>query len=63
MNSSFKKMMNKYCERIGKEQSDISFIYDGYILNQTQTPKLLKMKDMDEITVAIQQVGGFKFNK
>ncbi|GAA6064584.1 hypothetical protein JCM10212_006468 [Sporobolomyces blumeae] len=55
------KMMNAYCQRAGKDLSEVRFMYDGTKLAPTQTVSELDFDDDDDeiiIDVAQEAVGG-----
>ena len=45
------KLMHFFCEQQGVSMNSVSFLFDGDHINETQTPKQLKMKDGDILHV------------
>ncbi|CAG8524841.1 35781_t:CDS:2 [Racocetra persica] len=54
-NKPLQKLMNAYCEKEGKEFSDLRFLYNGERLQPKITPEALEMEDGDCIDVMIEQ--------
>merc|ERR1719361_869839 len=52
------KLMNAYCNRVGKELSAVRFLFDGERLQPDATPEQLDMEDEDEIDAMVEQHGG-----
>merc|ERR1712034_297360 len=52
------KLMNAYCNRVGKELSAVRFLFDGERLQPDSTPEQLDMEDEDEIDAMFEQHGG-----
>ena len=54
-----KKLMERYCTQvINKKAKEVVFTYEGIEVNGDDTPKALKMKSNDVVSVTIMQVGG-----
>ena len=52
-------MMKKYAEcELGEPLSILLFLYDGSVLDQTDTPQMLSMNDGDIVEVVVKQTGG-----
>jgi len=56
--TSFSKVMNAYCKKVGADPEQVRFLFDGQRLRQDQTPQDLGMEDEDEIDAMVQQTGG-----
>ncbi|NWV21927.1 SUMO3 protein, partial [Origma solitaria] len=52
------KLMKAYCCRQGLSMSQIRFLFDGQLIEETNTPAQLEMEDKDMIEVYQQQTGG-----
>lgn len=52
----FKKLMDAYCKRTGKDSESVRFMFDGSRLETNQTPADLDMEDGDEIDAMVTQV-------
>ncbi|GAA5912074.1 uncharacterized protein JCM6883_007101 [Sporobolomyces salmoneus] len=58
------KMMNAYCNRAGKDLSEVRFMVDGQVLTPNQLVSELDIDEDDDeivIDVATQAVGGSRF--
>ncbi|KAI9320185.1 ubiquitin-related domain-containing protein, partial [Dichotomocladium elegans] len=53
-----RKLMEAYCERQGKSNDSVRFLYDGHRVLATDTPQSLAMEDGDTIDVMVEQIGG-----
>merc|ERR1712137_580527 len=56
-----KKLMNAYCNRVGKEINTVRFLFDGERIQPESTPNYLDIEDEDEIDAMVEQHGGFIF--
>lgn len=56
--TTFAKVMNAYCKKVGADQDQVRFLFDGQRLRPEQTPQDLEMEDEDEIDAMVQQTGG-----
>jgi len=56
--TSFAKVMNAYCKKVGADPEQVRFLFDGQRLRSEQTPQDLDMEDEDEIDAMVQQTGG-----
>jgi len=54
----FRKLMEAYCQRVGKSMNSLRFLYDGDRITENQTPKELGMEENDIIDAVLQQTGG-----
>lgn len=58
-NTPLRKLMDAFCERQGKSQSSVRFVYEGERLQPNNTPEELDMEDGDTIEVMAEQLGGY----
>jgi small ubiquitin-related modifier len=56
--TTFSKVMNAYCKKVGADMSSVRFLFDGQRLREEQTPADLDMEDEDEIDAMVAQTGG-----
>ena len=56
--TTFSKMFDAYCGRMGVRAENVRFLYDGERLQPTGTPEKTGMKDGDIIDAVLQQTGG-----
>ncbi|GJP33338.1 hypothetical protein CLOM_g17882 [Closterium sp. NIES-68] len=56
--STFKKLMQTYCDRQSIDMNAIAFLFDGRRLRPDQSPSDLEMEDGDEIDAMLHQTGG-----
>ena len=56
--TTFSKVMNAYCKKVGADMESVRFLFDGQRLRPEQTPADLDMEDEDEIDAMVQQTGG-----
>eukprot|EP00475_Leptophrys_vorax_P033703 TRINITY_DN5341_c0_g1_i1.p1 TRINITY_DN5341_c0_g1~~TRINITY_DN5341_c0_g1_i1.p1 ORF type:complete len:113 (-),score=42.97 TRINITY_DN5341_c0_g1_i1:182-520(-) len=56
--TQLRKLMEAYCKRVGKETSEVRFLFDGQRIEGDQTPQELEMEDDDEIDAMVAQTGG-----
>mmetsp|Transcript_14836 Transcript_14836/g.58197 ORF Transcript_14836/g.58197 Transcript_14836/m.58197 type:complete len:90 (+) Transcript_14836:153-422(+) len=56
--TTFKKLMEAYCQRRGQSLSSVRFVFNGEQINGNQTPMDVGMEDEDVIDVMLEQVGG-----
>ena len=56
--TTFSKVMNAYCKKVGADMSSVRFLFDGQRLREEQTPADLEMEDEDEIDAMVAQTGG-----
>ncbi|KAF5829092.1 ubiquitin-2 like Rad60 SUMO-like-domain-containing protein [Dunaliella salina] len=54
----FIKVFKTFCEKKALVRDAIKFAFDGEIIRDDQTPKMLEMQDGDEIDVFLGQTGG-----
>eukprot|EP00474_Spongospora_subterranea_P008443 CRZ08901.1 hypothetical protein [Spongospora subterranea] len=54
----FKKLMEAFCKRSGKDMANVKFLFDGQRIREDQTPAELDMVDEDEIDAMVAQIGG-----
>lgn len=59
--TKFEKIINAFCDRIGKTPKEWRFMFDGQKLTKNDTPDTFEMEDGDTIDVMTEQVGGSKF--
>jgi len=52
------KLMNAYCNRVGKDPTTVRFLFDGERIQPESTPEQLDMEDEDEIDAMVEQHGG-----
>ncbi|KAK0553374.1 SUMO protein smt3 [Tilletia horrida] len=52
------KLRKAYAERMGKQETQIRFVFDGERITDECTPMSLNMEDNDEIDAMVEQVGG-----
>ncbi|KAG0570660.1 hypothetical protein M758_6G171400 [Ceratodon purpureus] len=57
-NTSFRKLMNAYCDKMSVDPSTIAFIFDGRRLQTQHTPAELKMEEGDMIDAFVHLMGG-----
>ena len=57
-NTSLKKLMNAYCDRMGLRTHSVRFLFDGYNVQESDTPAGLDMEEGDTVEVFHQQTGG-----
>jgi len=57
--TSFKKLMDAYCERQGVAPDTVRFLFDGDRLTGEQTPNDVDMNDGDSVDALLHQVGGY----
>lgn len=48
--------MEAWCDRQGKSQASVRFLYDGQRVQPTQTPQELEMEEGDALDVMMEQV-------
>ncbi|KAJ5097401.1 hypothetical protein N7456_008122 [Penicillium angulare] len=53
-----KKLMDAFCERQGKQQATVRFLFDGTRVRPDDTPDTLDMADGDTLEVHQEQIGG-----
>src|SRR5690349_9871586 len=56
--TQLRKLMEAYCKRVGKESTEVRFLFDGQRIEGDQTPQELEMEDDDEIDAMVAQTGG-----
>jgi small ubiquitin-related modifier len=68
--TAFQKIINAYCERMGKSTNDVRLLFEGKRINLTDTPAdvrfwrafnihiQLDMEDEDVIDAQVNQIGG-----
>ncbi|KAL4809562.1 ubiquitin-related domain-containing protein [Aspergillus unguis] len=56
--TQLKKLMDAFCERQGKQQSTVRFLFDGTRVRPEDTPETLDMDDGDTLEVHQEQIGG-----
>eukprot|EP00472_Partenskyella_glossopodia_P014636 CAMPEP_0197523734 /NCGR_PEP_ID=MMETSP1318-20131121/8608_1 /TAXON_ID=552666 /ORGANISM="Partenskyella glossopodia, Strain RCC365" /LENGTH=89 /DNA_ID=CAMNT_0043076523 /DNA_START=47 /DNA_END=316 /DNA_ORIENTATION=+ len=56
--TSFKRLMEAYCSKVGAEFGSVRFLFDGERIDPDKTPAHLNMEDEDEIDAMVQQTGG-----
>lgn len=56
--TTFNKMFDAYCGRMGVRLCSVRFLYNGERLLPTNTPKELDMHDGDVVDAVLQQTGG-----
>ena len=52
------KVFEAYADRKGVDVASLRFLLDGERINETDSPKMLKLEDEDQIDCVLQQVGG-----
>ncbi|KAK0520092.1 SUMO protein smt3 [Tilletia horrida] len=52
------KLRKAYADRMGKQEAQIRFVFDGERITDEDTPATLNMEDNDEIDAMVEQVGG-----
>ncbi|KAI8812964.1 ubiquitin-related domain-containing protein [Cladochytrium replicatum] len=52
------KLMDAYIQKTGLDRNSIRFLFEGDRLQPHNTPDELDMEDGDQISVAVQQLGG-----
>jgi len=52
------RLMEAYCDRVGKTLSSVRFLYDGERVNAQQTAEDLDLNDGDQIEAMVEQIGG-----
>ena len=50
----FKKLMDAYCHKVGKESGSLQFLFNGYRISPDSTPNDFGMQDEDEIDVMLE---------
>ncbi len=50
--------MNTYCERQGRLQGSVRFMYEGRRIEPHESPESLDMEDGDMIEAQVEQTGG-----
>ena len=53
-----KKLMEAYCEKLGKQAGSLRFLFDGQRISPTDTPQQLGLQNEDCIEVMVEQFGG-----
>ncbi|KAJ5180662.1 Ubiquitin-like protein SMT3 [Penicillium capsulatum] len=53
-----KKLMDAFCDRQGKQQATVRFLFDGTRVRPDDTPDALEMADGDTLEVHQEQIGG-----
>lgn len=53
-----KKLMEAYCERLGKQPGSLRFLFDGQRISPNDTPQQLGLQNEDCIEVMVEQFGG-----
>ncbi|ORY66487.1 ubiquitin family protein [Pseudomassariella vexata] len=56
--TKLEKLMGAFCERQGKTQQSVRFLFEGQRVQPTDTPDTLEMADGDTLEVHQEQVGG-----
>jgi small ubiquitin-related modifier len=56
--TKLKKLMNAYCNRVGKDIGSIRFLFDGERIEPESTPAEMGMEDEDVIDAMVEQHGG-----
>jgi hypothetical protein len=56
--TQLRKLMDAYCQRQGKDEKTVRFLYDGVRLKPDSTPEEMEMEDGDSIDVMVAQIGG-----
>ncbi|KAK0529474.1 SUMO protein smt3 [Tilletia horrida] len=57
------KLRKAYADRMGKQEAQIRFVFDGERITDEDTPATLNMEDNDEIDAMVEQVGGARTSK
>lgn len=58
MKTPFKRIIEAFCKRTGKEKRSLRFVFEGEHINETDSPATLGMEDGDCIEALNQQSGG-----
>lgn len=56
--TQLKKLMEAYCERLGKQPGSLRFLFDGQRISPNDTPQQLGLQNEDCIEVMVEQFGG-----
>ncbi|KAJ5728787.1 Ubiquitin-like protein SMT3 [Penicillium malachiteum] len=56
--TQLKKLMDAFCDRQGKQQATVRFLFDGTRVRPDDTPETLDMADGDTLEVHQEQIGG-----
>ncbi|EEH17928.1 hypothetical protein PABG_00491 [Paracoccidioides brasiliensis Pb03] len=56
--TQLKKLMEAFCQRQGKDMTQVRFLFDGTRVRQDDTPDTLDMADGDTLEVHQEQIGG-----
>mmetsp|Transcript_17437 Transcript_17437/g.19592 ORF Transcript_17437/g.19592 Transcript_17437/m.19592 type:complete len:90 (-) Transcript_17437:11-280(-) len=56
--TTFKKLMEAYCQRRGQSMNAVRFMFNGEPIQAHQSPMDFQMEDNDVIDVMLEQVGG-----
>ncbi|KAE8216081.1 hypothetical protein CF319_g4887 [Tilletia indica] len=57
------KLRKAYADRMGKQENQIRFVFDGDRITDECTPASLNMEDNDEIDAMVEQVGGSRTSR
>ena len=56
--TAFRKIFNAFCERQGKSNDAVRFLFDGNRIDADSTPADLDMEDGDRIDATVEMIGG-----
>ncbi|KAK8793298.1 hypothetical protein WA158_004657 [Blastocystis sp. Blastoise] len=58
-NTKMRKIFKAYSQKLGKDITNIRFMFDGNPVGDDETPLSLGMEEDDQIDAELEQVGGF----